>query len=243
MEGMEAAAQHIGRGVMVYTSKAHSFGTDALLLADFAAPRPREQACDLGTGCGIIPLYWLARGGPERVWGMDVQPRAVEQFTAGIRASGGEGRLLPLLGDLRALPPELPRGRLELVTCNPPYQRGTGLLPQDPAAEIARHERLCTLEEVCHAAALLLKFGGRLCLCQRPERLADAVCAMRGVGLEPKVLRMVSKEQGDTPWLFLLEGKKGGKPDLRVLPPLAVYQEGSWSPDLQRIYSILAHKG
>ena len=135
MEGMEAAAQHIGRGVMVYTSKAHSFGTDALLLADFAAPRPREQACDLGTGCGIIPLYWLARGGPELVWGMDVQPRAVEQFTAGIRASGGEGRLLPLLGDLRALPPELPRGRLELVTCNPPYQRGTGLLPQDPAAD------------------------------------------------------------------------------------------------------------
>ena len=237
MDRLLTEPQQIGGGVTVYTSRSHGFGTDALLLADFAAPKRKELACDLGTGCGIIPLYWLAEGRTAPSWGMDVQPQAVEQFAAGIRASGGEGKVFPLCGDIRALPEELPRGRFGVVACNPPYQREGNLSPQDPAAEIARHERLCTLEDVCRAGAVLLKYGGRLCICQRPERLTDAMCAMRGAGLEPKRLRFVSRRLEDAPWLFLLEGRKGGKPGLHLLPPLPVYQDNRWSPEMQRIYA------
>ena len=125
-----------------------------------------------------------------------------------------------MAADLRALQDVLPAGAFSLVTCNPPYKAaGRGLLSEAPGARTARHETDCTLEDVCAAASRLLRFGGRLCICQRPERLADAVCAMRAHGLEPKRLCMVQHSAAHAPWLFLLEARHGGRPSMTIEPP------------------------
>ncbi len=232
----EFIPQQIGGDIVVYTSKAHTFGTDAVLLAEFARPGGRDLACDLGTGCGIIPLYWAKKGVPMTAYGLDVQEQAIRQFQQSVRDSRTGDRLRPLWGDLKELPKELPRGKFSLVTCNPPYQTGKGIQPEDAAGRIARHEVLCTMADVCRAAHLLLKFGGRFCVCQKPERLADVICAMRENHIEPKVLRFVSKEAGTEPWLFLLEGQKGAKPNMRVRKPLAVYEKGEYSSEMKEIY-------
>ena len=104
------------------------------------------------------------------------------------------------------------------------------------AEKIARHEVLCTIDDVCGAAARLLRFGGRLCLCQRPERLCDTLCAMRRAGIEPKRIRFVQQRPDTSPWLFLAEGKKGSKPHMTVDPPFLIEGEGGFSPELLRIY-------
>ena len=115
------------------------------------------------------------------------------------------------------------------MTCNPPYKAsGAGIESGIDSERIARHEIKCDIRSVCAAAARLLRFGGRVCLCQRPERLADVLCAMREYGLEPKRLRMVAKNAESAPWLFLVEGKKGSKPFLQVLAPLLIEQGGSY---------------
>ena len=230
--------QVLNSRVSVAVSDAHSFGTDAFLLADFAAPRFREPACDLGTGCGIIPLIWARDGKPEFCCGVEIQPLGIRQFEASIAASRLENRVLPVLGDLRELPAEMPAGGFGLVTCNPPYKaEHSGILSRSLAEQIARHETLCRIEDVCMAAFRLLRYGGRLCLCQRPERLCDVMIAMRAAGIEPKRLRMVSKKASSPPWLFLLEGKKGGKPFLQVEAPFHVYDEnGRYTPEMQRMY-------
>ena len=88
---------------------------------------------------------------------------------------------------------------------------------------IARHEVLCTIGDVCKSANRLLKFGGRLCMCNRPERLADVLNAMRSNNIEPKTLQLVCKDYSSAPWLFLVEGKKGAKPSLKVLPNKYMY--------------------
>ena len=137
---------------------------------------------------------------------------------------------------MRALPPALPRAGLELVSCNPPYFTG-GFVSQKPGRGAARHEVSCTVEDVCAAAAQLLKDGGRLCLCNRPARLTDCMVAMRLQGIEPKRLRFVRQRPGKGPWLFLLDGRRHGKPGLALMEDLVIEAAGGgFSAELLRIY-------
>ena len=151
--------------------------------------------------------------------------------------------LLMLRGDLREIRTLLPAHSFRLVTCNPPYfPAGSGYLCPEDSRRRARHEQKesCTTGEVCDAAAWLLQYGGRFCLCQRPERLTDVLLAMRQAGLEPKRLRWVQQRPEKAPWLFLVEGKAGAKPGLTVEPPLIVESaDGSYSDEMKRIYHIV----
>ncbi len=226
MDGLLRENEHIetvSDRLRLIVSTRHTFGTDALLLAAFAFPKPRETACDLGTGCGIIPFYWLARG-VGSACAVELQEAAVDQLARSVTLSGIEDRIRILRADLRELKGLLPEGGFDLVSMNPPYTKaGHGIQSASDADRVARHETEATLEEICAAAAKLLKFGGRFCLCLRPERLTDAMLTMHNAGLEPKRLRFVSKNVSAAPWLFLLEGKKGRAPGLTVEPPLFLY--------------------
>lgn len=113
---------------------------------------------------------------------------------------------------------------------------GGGILSEWESEKIARHETQCSLADVVAAAARLLKFGGRFCLCQRPERLCDVLTLLRQQGLEPKRVRFVQQRPGSAPWLFLCEGKKGAKPFLQVEAPLLIEGEDGFSEELLKIY-------
>lgn len=234
---MEVKREPLGR-LHICVSHAHRFGTDAFLLAAFSRYQARDVACDLGTGCGIIPLVMERHMPPRQIYGLDIQPEAIrllEQTVAENRLTN----LTPVLGDLRTLWPDAPLEQCTLVTCNPPYKaQGAGMESAGDAARIARHELLCDISDVCGSAARLLRFGGRLCLCNRPERLCDVLCAMRSAGIEPKRLRFVAKHPDTAPWLFLVEGKKGAKPFLQVEPTLAVRQGDGMTPELGAFYRL-----
>ena len=230
--------------IKVCVSSEHRFGTDAFLLADFAAPRHKDLVCDLGTGCGIIPMIMMKNSQPKGVVGVELQDQADEQFRFSIAESRLEGTVSAVHADIRRIAdktvdePLLAPHSFDLVTCNPPYKAGNaGILSDTQADQIARHETLCTIRDVCFAAERLLKFGGRLAICQRPERLCDVINAMRLASIEPKRLRFVSKTAADPPWLFLIEGKKGSKPFLQVEPLLIVQGENGFSDELLKIYN------
>ncbi len=212
--------EQIFDGLTVCTSEAHRFGTDAVLLTEFSGYRRKERVCDLGTGCGIIPMLMQREAPPEEIFGVDIQRSAIDQFQRGMAESTGVQSVLhPICADLRQLWEDAPLGQMDLVTCNPPYKAyRTGLESQLTAQKIARHEIFCNIYDVCAAARKLLRFGGRLCVCNRPERLADVMDAMRQNDIEPKRLQFVAKSPESPPWLFLLEGRRGGKPFLNVLP-------------------------
>ena len=245
MPQQEKQFEEIG-GIQVCVSRRHKFGTDAFLLAHFAAPRRKETACDLGTGCGIIPLLWQRGDSPPKLtWAVDIAPEAIEQLEQSLSCNQLEGKIIPLCADLCNMSEGPAPGSIDLVTCNPPYfAQGTGFICPTEARRTARHELNCSVNDVCAAAARLLKYGGRFCLCQRPERLVDVLEAMRGCGIEPKRLRFVHQRQGSAPWLFLCEGRRGGKPALRIEPPLYIESpEGGFSQELLSIYGKTSAKG
>ncbi len=228
--------------VYIATSAEHTFGTDALLLADFATPSPRDTAVDMGTGCGIIPLLWLRDEHIATVHCLDIQRNSFEQVKCSIRRNGFEERLVPHLCDLREIGKCFAAETFTLVAMNPPYKPlNTGIESMNESAKIARHEVCCNIEDAVKAAAYLLKFGGRFCLCHRPERLVDVLSMMRKYALEPKRLRFVADKAGEQPFLFLAEGKKGAKPFLRVERTLAVKDnDGKFSDEMIKIYGSYA---
>lgn len=215
----------------------HKFGTDAFLLADFARARCRDKIVDLGTGCGIIPLILYKKFSPNIIYGLDIQPKAIRQFQHTVSFCHLEGKVIPLEGDLKEVKGLLPFDTFDIVTCNPPYKiADTGILSERNSHQIARHEILCTIFDVCRTASKLLKTGGKLCLCQRPERLADVITAMRENNIEPKRLRMVAKNEKTAPWLFLMEGKKGSAPYMDVDPTLTVMEGEGFTQEMLKIY-------
>lgn len=239
-----ARVEDLGGGVFCCVSQRHTFGIDALLLSRFAAPRRHEVACDLGTGCGIIPLLWFRNREQAPQWaaGLDIQEEAVFLARESARRSGLEKAFLPALGDLR-YPSELPEpfapGGFHLVTCNPPYRRmGAGVVSRSESDRIARHESFCTLDEVCAAAARLLRYGGRFCVCQLPERLPDLLEVMRRHRIEPKRLRFVQERADTAPWLFLCEGRLGSKPFLQVEKPFLLREDGKESEEYKELMGL-----
>ena len=157
--------------IYVCASSDHRFGTDAFLLAYFSGYRRKDKVCDLGTGCGIIPLIMQKKEPPQVTYAVDIQEGAIEQLRLGLEHSKTTG-IVPVCADLKVLWDGAPIGQLDLVTCNPPYKvAGAGYQSEITAQKIARHEIMCNIDDVCAAAEKLLKFGGRLCV--QPPRAAQ----------------------------------------------------------------------
>lgn len=227
----------LGKNMSIIVSKAHTFGTDAILLADFSNPKKKETLCDLGTGCGIIPLLWCKKETGE-ITAVDIQSAACGQLKRSLSLNGLTERVKVVNADLRELKGILGFGSFDLVTMNPPYKPlGTGIESESEADKIARHETMCTVDDAVRAAASLLRFGGRFCMCHRPERLCDIVCSMRENKLEVKRLRFVCQHEGKPPWLVLVEGKRGAKSSVTVEKNLIMQNaDNTDSDEIKRIF-------
>lgn len=236
MEYTDFTFESLGEGIEICISDEHRFGTDAFLLADFAHARHKDTCADLCTGSGIIAMLLYKNYRPKLTYALEIQQKAHDQLKLSLERSGIDS-IVPLLGDLREWRAER---ELDLITCNPPYKiDNTGEKNDSEAVSIARHEMMCTVEDVCAAAKRDLRFGGRLCLCNRPERLCDIMTAMRQNGIEPKRLRTVHKNPSCPPWLVLVEGRKGGRNFMQIEKPLYVRSaDGGLSEEMERIYHL-----
>lgn len=239
---MNYTYERLSDDIKVAVSADHTFGTDAVLLAYFANIKRKDRALDMGTGCGIIPLLWLRDSAQSPVHCLDIQENAIAQVNAAIEYNKLGERLAAHLCDLREISTNFSAEGFTLVTMNPPYKPlNTGFESLSESAKIARHEVTCNIEDAVKAANYLLTYGGRFCMCHRPERLVDVLTYMREYRLEPKRLRFVCDRQGEEPFLFLVEGKKGAKPFLRIEPDLVLKNEESrFSEEMLRVYGSYA---
>ncbi len=235
----EFKVEELGEGIVACLSEIHTFGTDAFLLADFADIKRREKACDLCSGCGIIPLLMLRRQLAHPVTAVEIQEDACMLMKAAAEKSEIGERLNIVNADLNHLPMEVTPSSFDLITVNPPYFIvGSGYDCKDEQHRIIRSEVCCTFDDIAKQAARLLNSGGRLCVCHRPERLTDVICAMRQNKIEPKRLRFVVKNSSSAPWLFLIEGKKDAKAGLCIEKSLDMSDQ----IELKRIYGGYANK-
>jgi tRNA1Val (adenine37-N6)-methyltransferase len=214
------------------------FGIDAVLLSNFAQVPKNGSVIDLGTGTGIIAVLLAAKKEPGKVVGLEIQPEMAEMASRSIRLNGLDEKVSIVQGDIKDAVRMFGASSFDSVVTNPPYmEKGGGLLNPADAKAIARHEILCTLEDVISAAARILKPGGKFSMVHRPQRLADIICCMRSHSIEPKQLRLVHPSPGKKPNLLLISGTRNGNAELRIQEPLYVYDgSGNYSSEIKHIY-------
>lgn len=214
------------------------FGMDAVLLSGFAKAKPGDRVADLGTGTGIIPILMSAKTQAGHLTGLEIQPESADMARRSVLLNGLEERITIVEGDIKEASGLLGAAAFDVVTCNPPYMIGQhGLVnPQAPKA-VARHEILCTLEDVVRETSRLLRPGGKFYLVHRPFRLAEIIGMLLTYRLEPKRMRLVHPFADKEPNMVLLEASRGGNSRMTVEPPLIVYQEpGVYMPEIYEIY-------
>lgn len=209
--------------------------TDSVLLADFVRAKP-GRAVELCSGAGLISLLLLTREPRLSVDCVEIDASASAAAERNFAENGLGGSARALCLDIRAHRSVLPHADYGIAVCNPPYfAEGSGRTSESMA--VARSEAGCTLADVVAAAAWCLRTGGALCLVHRPERLAELLSLMGGAGLEPKRLRLVQHRLEKPPSLVLVEGRKGARPGLEVLPTLILTgPDGRDSAEVRRIY-------
>lgn len=214
------------------------FGMDAVLLSWYAQARPGSRALDLGTGTGIIPILMSSRTGCASLTGLEIQQESADMAARSVRLNGLEDRILIRQGDIREAADLFPAASFDVITCNPPYMIGShGLVGADTSKAIARHEILCTFEDVAAAAARLLRSRGHFYLVHRPFRLAEIITVLCRHHLEPKRMRLVYPFADKEPNMVLLDCVLGAASRLTVEKPLIVYEApGRYTREILNIY-------
>ncbi len=232
----------LGGMKIIQRTDAFRFGTDSVLLADFAAPRKSDVVADLGTGTGVLCLLMAGHVAGPRFDAVEIQTDMADMAKRSVRLCGLEDRIAVHPMDLRDAPVVLGHGRHTLVVCNPPYSPdGTAVASERDAKRIARHAGT-PIEEICLAVGKLLKNGGRAAFVYPAPRMLELMQALSRVNLQPKRVRLIQDRPSATPKLFLLDAVKGAGSMLHWLPPLILKDEhGGWTDERNRIYRLDAH--
>ncbi len=214
------------------------FGMDAVLLSGFARVKRGEDCLDLGCGNGIIPLLLSARTPGRHFTGLEIQKYSADLARRSAALNHLEERIRIVEGDIKDASDIFGASSFHVITSNPPYMTAQHGIPNpDEAKLIARHEILCTLEDVIRESAKLLMPGGRFYMVHRPFRLAEIISLMVQYRIEPKRMRLVYPYVDREPNMVLLEGLRGGRARMTVEKPLIVFREpGKYTDEITEIY-------
>ncbi|CAM3094752.1 tRNA1(Val) (adenine(37)-N6)-methyltransferase [Paenibacillus sediminis] len=222
---------------IIQSDEVFSFSMDAVLLAHFVSLPQKGKIIDLCTGNGVIPLLMSTRT-RAHIEGIEIQERLADMAKRSVEMNELEHRIQIRHGDLRELHLETGYEVYDAITVNPPYMALRGQdIKLNPHQAIARHEISCTLEEVIAACKRLIRTGGKVAMVHKPQRLGEIISLMRENRLEPKRIRFVHPRAHLEANMVLIEAIRNGKPDVRLLPPLIVYNEqGEYCPEIYDIY-------
>ena len=212
------------------------FGTDAVLLANFALPKKNAEVLDIGTGNGIIPILLSAKCHAKKITAVEIQSPCARLAEENVQMNKLNDLIEIVHGDINNT--DLFDKEFDYITCNPPYKKnGSGIKNPTSAVAIARHEITCTLDGLIKRSSDLLKDKGKIAMVHKPERLSEIIYLMKLNRIEPKRLQLIYAREGTAPCLMLIEGAKNGGEELKILPPLYIYdKDGNYTANIADLY-------
>lgn len=214
----------IGGLELIQNPAGFCFGVDAVFLSDFAKVKPGETVLDMGTGNGIIPILLSAKTKGRKFTGLEIQPETAEMARRSVKYNHLEDRIEIVTGDIREAADLFRPSFFDVITTNPPYMLAEhGLQNPDGAKAVARHEVLCSLDDILRESMRLLQDKGRFYMVHRPFRLTEIMMKMNHYKIEPKRVQFIHPYIDKEPVLVLIEGVRGAKPRVTVESPIIIY--------------------
>lgn len=216
------------------------FGMDAVLLSSFAAPYAKGKVMDFGTGTGIIPILLTAKSHADHIDALEIQADSADMAQRSVQLNGLEDKIRIITGDLKNASLITGRSVYDCITTNPPYMNNNhGLKNPDMPKAIARHEVLCSLDDVVREGAAILKPGGHFIMVHRPFRLIEIITTLKKYKLEPKHMRFVHPYRDKEPNMILIDAVRGGNSMVKIDPPLVIYSSpGEYTKEVLSIYNM-----
>jgi len=223
---------------IIQNSEIFCFGMDAVLLSSFAVAKEGYKVLDLGTGNGVIPILMEAKTKAAHFTGLEIQDINVDMAIRSVAFNGLENKIKIMQGDIKEASSIFGGASFDVVTSNPPYMNENhGLVNPDSYKAIARHEILCTLEDVIREASKVLKDKGKFYMVHRPQRMVEIFETLTKYKLEPKRIRLVHPYVDRDANMILIEAIKGANSLLKVEQPLIIYErEGIYTEELYKLY-------
>lgn len=227
-----------GRFKVIQKAKGYRFSIDAYLLAHFVNLRQHECALDMGTGSGVISIIVATSRPCAKLVALDVQDEMVEMARRSVALNGLENKVDVRHGDIRTIETLFDRQSFDVAIVNPPYRKlKTGRMNPDYQKSVARHEIKGSLNDFLKASVYVLKNSGRVYIIYPASRMVELIFRMRAASVEPKRLQPVYSHDRSRGEFILVEGIKGGKEEMEVLPPLFIYtEEGVYSETMNRLF-------
>ena len=214
----------IGGLELIQDPSGFCFGVDAVFLSDFAKVRPGETVLDMGTGNGIIPTLLSAKTRGKKFTGLEIREDTADMARRSVIYNHLEDRIEIVTGDIKEAAEIFKPAFFDVITTNPPYMLSQhGLRSPDDAKAIARHEVLCTLDDILRESMRLLQDKGRFYMIHRPFRLTEIMIKMNHYKLEPKRIQFIHPYIDKEPVLVLIEGVRGARSRVTVEPPIVIY--------------------
>ncbi len=216
----------IGGYRIIQTKDGFCFGSDAVLLSKFARFKKGDRVLDLCTGTGIIPVLCWAKNTLTSIDAVEILPHISDMAKRTMALNNLSDKIRVTNCDLKNCVEIFGKRGFDAVTVNPPYMnQGGGIVNPKDFLAIARHEIMCSLDDVVRIASLMLKPNGKLFMVHRADRLCDVITTFREYKIEPKRLSMVQPNSKSAPNLILIEGSLYGKVQLKVTEPVLMYDD------------------
>ena len=216
----------IGGLELIQNPAGFCFGVDAVFLSDFAKIKAGETVLDMGTGNGIIPILLTAKTQGRKFTGLEIHPETAEMARRSVQYNHLEDRVEIVTGDIKEAAEIFKPAFFDVITTNPPYMLAEhGIRNPDNAKAIARHEVMCTLDDILRESMRLLQDKGRFYMVHRPFRLTEIMIKMNYYKIEPKRIQFIHPYIDKEPVLVLIEGVRGAKSRVTVEPPIIIYGE------------------
>lgn len=216
----------IGGLELIQNPAGFCFGVDAVFLSDFVRVKPGETVLDLGTGNGIIPVLLSAKTEGKHFTGLEIQEETAEMARRSVAWNNLEDKVEIVTGDIKEASEIFKPVFFDVITTNPPYMPANhGLRNLDKVRAAARHEVLCTLDDILRESMRLLQDKGRFCMIHRPFRLTEIMIKMNSYKIEPKRLQFIHPYADKEPVMVMVEGVRGARPGVKVEPPIIIYDK------------------
>jgi len=217
------------------------FGTDSVLLADYAQIKDNDIVLDLGSGSGVIPLLLAYKNNPAQIYGLEIQKPLVQMSKRSVNLNNLKKKIKIIEDDIKNAMNIFDDNQFDVVITNPPYRpEGVGKISRNEYKAIARHELKIDIEEISKKSARLLRAGGRLYLVHLTQRLPQIICFLKQYNIEPKEMRLIQAKSDKKPDRFLLKAVMDGNPGFVIKKNIIEFKDGTdqYTDQIKTIYGV-----
>ncbi len=224
---------------LIQKKNGYRFSIDAILLANFVILKKDERLLDVGSGCGIIPVYMARKAHTNNnMTGVEIQKGLFEASRKNAILNNCSN-IEFLNGDITKMEKKLKQTPFHVVVSNPPYTRKcTGRASPQTSRFIARYESQLNLAALVSISSSLLFKKGRFYTIYPSKRLGELIHTAKLHKLEPKRLRFVHPRKNQRANLFLAEFIKEGGIEVIVEKPVYIYDNDHYTEEMQTYYTL-----